>query len=124
MSNNFKLPFSTTDMITFHLVQRFAYQYHSLFSKYKNHPALEDLTKLWFVKLFIENEYFQNMPNSILINYEIKEDKNLLIVIRAPLYYKTFLVDLDKEINSCVEYTDNHESLKDMNLFSVEYFVD
>lgn len=119
--NNLKLEFNTNDMIIYHLIQRMVYQYHSLFAKYKNHPALEDLTRLWFLKLFLDNPYFQNMSNSILINYEIKEDKNLLIVIRAPLYYKTFTINLDKDINSCVDYTDNNESISDLNLFSIEF---
>lgn len=121
--NNLKLQFNTNDMILFHLIQRFVYQYHSLFSKYKNHPALDDLTKLWFFKLFLDNSYFQNMPNSLLVNYEIKDDKNLLIVVRAPLYYKSFLVNLDKEINTCIDYTDNNESIQDLNIFSIEYLL-
>jgi len=61
------------------------------------------------------------MPNSVLVNYEIQENKDLLVVVRAPLYYKSFLVSLDKEITTCVTYTDNEGSVSDVNLFSIEY---
>jgi len=44
-----------------------------------------------------------------------------LVVVRAPLYYKSFLVSLDKEITTCVTYTDNEGSVSDVNLFSIEY---
>jgi hypothetical protein len=116
-----KLQMNTNDMILYHLIQRFVYQYHSLFSKYKTHPSLDDLTQLWFLKIFYDNHYFQNMPNSVLVNYEIQENKDLLVVVRAPLYYKSFLVSLDKEITTCVTYTDNEGSVSDVNLFSIEY---
>jgi hypothetical protein len=116
-----KLQLNTNDMILYHLIQRFVYQYHSLFSKYKTHPSLDDLTQLWFLKIFYDNSYFQNMPNSVLVNYEIQDDKDLLIVVRAPLYYKSFLVSLDKEINTCITYTDNEGSVVDVNLFDIEY---
>lgn len=121
--NKIQLQFNTSDAILYHLLQRFVYQYHSLFSINKTHPALTDLTNLWFFKIFIDNPYFQNMPNSVLINYEIQENKDLLIVIRAPLYYKTFLVSLDKEIYSCIDYTDNQGTHKDLNLYSIEYVL-
>ena len=75
-----KLQMNTNDMILYHLIQRFVYQYHSLFSKYKTHPSLDDLTQLWFLKIFYDNPYFQNMPNSVLVNYEIQENKDLLVV--------------------------------------------
>ena len=91
----FKLQFNTNDMILYHLIQRFVYQYHSLFSINKAHPSLDDLTQLWYLKIFYDNPYFQNMPNSVLVNYEVKENKDLLIVVRAPLYYKSFLVSLE-----------------------------
>jgi hypothetical protein len=116
-----KLGFNTSDMIMYHLLQRFVYQYHSLFSIHKNHPSLEELTQLWFIKIFIDNPYFTHMPNSVLIDYEIKEDKSLLIVIRAPLYYKSFLVSLDKDIKSCITYVDNEGTTEDVDLFSIEY---
>jgi hypothetical protein len=116
-----KLSMTTNDMILYHLLQRFIYQYHSLFSVNKNHPSLDDLTQLWFLKIFYENPYFQNMPNSVLVNYEVKENKDLLIVVRAPLYYKTFLVSLDKEIKSCVTYVDNEGTIPDVNLFDIEF---
>ena len=82
---------------------------------------MDDLTQLWFIKLFVDNDYFKNMPNSILVDYEIKENKDLLIVVRAPLYYKTFLVSLDKNIKSCITYTDNQGSQTDLDIFSIEY---
>jgi hypothetical protein len=82
---------------------------------------MDDLTSLWFIKIFLDNPYFQSMPNSVLINYEIQDNKNLLIVVRAPLYYKTFQVDLDKDITSCITYIDNEEKISDINLFSIEY---
>jgi hypothetical protein len=82
---------------------------------------LEDLTQLWFLKIFFDNPYFQNMPNSVLVNYEIQENKDLLIVVRAPLYYKSFLVSLDKEMNTCVSYTDNESTTPDVNLFNIEF---
>ena len=115
------LDLNTNDLIIYHLLQRFVYQYHSLFSKNLNHPSLEDLTKLWFIKIFIDNPYFQNLPNSVLVNYQINENKDLLIVIRAPLYYKSFLVSLTKDIKSCITYTDNEGSETDIDLFSIEY---
>jgi hypothetical protein len=115
------LQLNTNDLIIYHLIQRFVYQYHSLFSKNPNHPSLEDLTKLWFIKIFIDNPYFQNLPNSVLVNYQINENKDLLIVIRAPLYYKSFLVSLTKDIKSCITYTDNEGSESDIDLFSIEY---
>jgi len=116
-----KLNMNTHDMIVYHLLQRFVYQYHSLFSIHKNHPSLEELTQLWFIKLFIGNDYFNNMPNSVLVNYEIRENKDLLIVIRAPLYYKTFLISLDKDIKSCVSFTDNEGTTDEIDLFSIDY---
>ena len=61
------------------------------------------------------------MPNSVLVNYEIQENKDLLIVVRAPLYYKSFLVSLDKQINTCVSYTDNESTTPDVNLFNIEF---
>jgi uncharacterized UPF0160 family protein len=117
------LSINTNDLILYHLLQRFVYQYHSLFSKNPNHPSLEDLTKLWFIKLFIDNQYFQNMPNSVLVNYQINENKDLLIVVRAPMYYKSFLVSLDKDIKSCITYTDNEGSESDLDLFSIDYVI-
>jgi len=116
-----KLNMNTNDMIIYHLLQRFVYQYHSLFSAHKNHPSLEDLTQLWFFKIFIDNDYFNKISNSVLINYEIRENKDLLIVIRAPLYYKSFLVSLDKEIKSCITLIDNDGTLEDVDLFSIDY---
>ena len=112
---------NTNDMIIYHLLQRFVYQYHSLFSLHKNHPSLEDLTQLWFIKIFIDNDYFNKLSNSVLINYEIRENKDILIVIRAPLYYKSFLVSLDKEIKSCITLTDNDGTLEEVDLFSIDY---
>ena len=61
------------------------------------------------------------MPNSVLVDYEIKENKDLLIVVRGPLYYKTFLVSLEKNIKSCVTYTDNEGTISDLDIFSIEY---
>lgn len=119
--NKLKLNMNTNDMIIYHLLQRFIYQYHSLFSVHKNHPSLEDLTQLWFIKIFIDNDYFNKLSNSVLINYEIRETKDLLIVIRAPLYYKTFFVSLDKDIKSCVTLTDNEGTIEDVDLFSIDY---
>lgn len=119
--NKLKLGFNTSDMILYHLLQRLVYQYHSLFSAHRKHPSMDDLTSLWFYKLFGENSYFEKMPNAILINYEIKENKDLLIVVRAPLYYKTFLVSLEKDIKNCITYTDNEGTINDVDLFSIEY---
>ena len=82
---------------------------------------MDDLTQLWFLKIFVNNDYFNNLSNSVLIDYEVKENKDLLIVLRAPLYYKSFLVSLDKEIKTCVTYTDNQGSLPDVDLFSINY---
>ena len=82
---------------------------------------MDDLTQLWFLKIFVENDYFQNMSNSVLVDYEIKENKDLLSVIRGPLYYKSFLVSLDKEIKSCITYTDNQGVVSDLNIFSIDY---
>jgi hypothetical protein len=121
--NRLKVPITTTELILYHLLQRFIYQYHSLFSTRKNHPSLNDLTQLWFLKIFVENTYFTNLQNSFLINYEILENKDLIIVVRAPLYYKTFLVSLDKEITSCVTYTDNNGNIEDINIFSIDYEI-
>ena len=115
------LQINTNDLIIYHLIQRFVYQYHSLFSKNPNHPALEDLTKLWFIKIFIDNPYFQNLPNSVLVNYQINENKDLLLVLRAPMYYKSFLISLEKDIKSCITYTDNEGSESDIDLFSIDY---
>lgn len=116
-----KLNFNTTDMILYHLLQRFIYQYHSLFSRNKNHPSLDDLTALWFYNIFTNNEYFSKMPNSVLVDYEIKENKDLFIVVRAPLYYRSYHISLDKNINSCVKYNDNENSIPELNIFSIEY---
>jgi hypothetical protein len=116
-----KLNMNTHDMIVYHLLQRFIYQYHSLFAIHKNHPNLEELTQLWFIKIFSDNPYFNSLQNSILINYEIKEDKDLLIVLVSPLHYKSFLVSLNKNINSCVTYTDNEGTTSDIDIFSIEY---
>jgi hypothetical protein len=113
------LKINTNDMILYHLIQRLVYQYHSLFSTHINHPSLDELTLLWFIKLFVDNPYFKNMSNSILIDYEVKENKDLLIVVRAPLYYKSFLVSLDKEIKSCITYTDNEGVVHDLYIFSI-----
>lgn len=121
MATKVKLQFNTTDMILYHLLQRLIYQYHSLFSINKTHPSLDDLTRMWYFKIFFENPYFQNMPNSLLVDYEIKENKDLLIVVRAPLYYKSFLVSLDKNIKECVTYTDNNGVIPDVDIFSIEY---
>lgn len=115
------LSLNTNDLIIYHLLQRFVYQYHSLFSKNPKHPSLEDLTKLWFVKIFIDNPYFQNLSTSVLVNYQINENKDLLIVLRAPLYYESFLVSLDKDIKSCITYTNNEGSETDIDLFSIDY---
>ena len=61
------------------------------------------------------------MPNSVLVNYEIKENKDILIVVRAPFYYKSFSVNLDRDIKSCVDYTDNDGSETELDLFSIEF---
>ncbi len=82
---------------------------------------MDDLTRLWYTKLFYENPYFQNMPNSVLLDYEIRENKDLLIVVRAPLYYKSFLVSLEKDIKTCVTYVDNEGTISDLDIFSIEY---
>jgi len=116
-----KLKFNTNDMIIYHLIQRFVYQYHSLFSINPKHPSMDDLTRMWYSKLFFDNPYFQHMPNSVLVDYEIRENKDLLIVVRAPLYYKSFLVSLEKDIKSCVTYVDNEGSVPDLDIFSIEY---
>ena len=116
-----KLSMNTHDMIVYHLLQRFIYQYHSLFSKNKGHLNLIEFTQLWFIKIFIDNPYFNNLQNSVLINYEIKDNKDLLIVIVSPLQYKSFLVSLDQDIKSCVTYTDNEETINDVDIFSIEY---
>ena len=117
----FKVPMATSELILYHLLQRFVYQYHSLFATRTNHPSMADLTQLWFMKIFVDNSYFQGLQNSLLINYEIQENKNLLIVVRAPLYYKSFLVSLDKDIRSCITYTDNEGTVPGIDLFSIEY---
>ena len=118
-----KVELTTTDLIFYHLLQRFVYQYHTLFADRRNHPSMSDLTQLWFNKIFVDNPYFQNLQNSLLVNYEIQENKNLLIVLRAPLYYRSFLVSLDKDINSCITYADNEGTKTDINLFSIEYQI-
>jgi hypothetical protein len=61
------------------------------------------------------------MPNSVLLDYEIRENKDLLIVVRAPLYYKSFLVSLEKDIKTCVTYVDNEGTITDLDIFSIEY---
>jgi hypothetical protein len=119
--SSLKVNLNTTDLIFYHLLQRIVYQYHSLFAERKNHPSLKDLTQLWFLKIFFENSYFNNLQNSFLINYEIQENKDLIIVLRAPLYYRTFLISLDKDIHSCVTITDNESKVSDINIFSIEY---
>jgi len=116
-----KLQMNTNDMILYHLLQRFIYQYHSLFSQHKTHPAMKDFTALWFIKLFVDNQYFKSMSNSLLVDYEIKENKDLIVVVRAPLYYKTFVVSLEKDIKSCVKFTDNEGTIEDMDIFSIDY---
>jgi hypothetical protein len=118
---NLKLNLNTSDMILYHLLQRFVYQYHSLFSNRKTHAALEDLTQLWFIKIFTDNPYFHSMSQSVLVNYEIQENKDLLIVVRAPLYYLSFLISLDKDIKTCTTITTNEGSVSDMNLFTIEF---
>lgn len=118
-----KVKLSVSELVLFHLVQRFVYQYHTLFSVHKTHGALEDLTKLWFIKIFVNNDYFQNMPNSYLVDYEIDQFKNLLIVFRGALTYHSFYVSLDKPINSCVKYANNEFSEDDINIFSIEYLL-
>jgi uncharacterized protein Usg len=116
-----KLQMNTNDMIINHLLQRFIYQYYSLFSKFKDHPAIKEFTQLWFIKLFVDNSYFKHLPQSVLIDYEIKENKDLYIVVRAPLHYKSYLVSLEKEINTCVTLTDNQGATENLNIFSIEY---
>jgi hypothetical protein len=118
-----KVPITTTDLILYHLLQRFIYQYHSMFSTWKDHPSLKEFTSLWFLKIFVDNPYFNNLQNSFLINYEVLENKDLIIVVRAPLFYKTFFVSLDKEITSCVTYTDNNGTTEDINIFSIDYEI-
>lgn len=61
------------------------------------------------------------MPNSVIVDYEIKDNKELFIVIVAPLYYKSFTISLDKDIHTCVNYTDNENSINDLNIFSIDY---
>jgi hypothetical protein len=119
--NILKVQMSSTDMIITHLIQRLIYQYHSLFSEYKSHPSMEDLTRAWYLKVFLENPYFNNLQNTFLVNYEILENKNLLIVLRAPLFYQSYLVSLEKDIYSCVTYTDNEGIKEDINIFTIKY---
>lgn len=116
-----KLQMNTNDMILYHLLQRFIYQYHSLFSQHKEHPALKEFTGLWFIKLFVDNQYFKNMSQSLLIDYEVKENKDLMVVVRAPLYYKTFYVSIDKDIKSCVKVIDNQTTTENVDIFDIEY---
>ena len=118
-----KTKLSVSELVLFHLVQRFVYQYYTLFSVNKSHGSLEDLTKLWFIKLFVNNDYFQNMPSSYLVDYEIDKDKNLLIVFRGPLIYHSFFVFLDRPIDSCVKYVNNEISEENVNIFSIEYIL-
>jgi hypothetical protein len=82
---------------------------------------MDDLTALWYIKIFSDNSYFNNMPNSVIVEYNILENKDLSIVIKAPLYIKTFLVSLDKEMKSCVTYTDYEETIENVDIFSIEY---
>ena len=58
---NLKVELTTTDLIFYHLLQRFVYQYHTLFADRRNHPSMSDLTQLWFNKIFVDNPYFQNL---------------------------------------------------------------
>jgi hypothetical protein len=118
-----KLQLNTNDMILYHLLQRFIYQYHSLFSQHKTHPAMSEFTQLWFIKLFVDNQYFKTMSQSLLIDYDIKENKDLFIVVRAPLFYKSFLVSLEKDIKSCITFTDNEGTTEDLDIFSIEYEI-
>jgi hypothetical protein len=82
---------------------------------------MEDLTRAWYLKVFLENPYFNNLQNTFLVNYEILENKNLLIVLRAPLFYQSYLVSLEKDIYSCVTYTDNEGIKEDINIFTIKY---
>jgi hypothetical protein len=119
--SQFKVQLNTNDLILFHLVQRLVYQYHTLFSERKNHPTTVELTKLWFDKIFFTNPYFQNMPNTYLLDFEIRENKDLLIVFRGPLTYRTFYLSLDKDISECITYVDNESKFENINIFNIEY---
>ena len=84
---------------------------------------MSEFTQLWFIKLFVDNQYFKTMSQSLLIDYDIKENKDLFIVVRAPLFYKSFLVSLEKDIKSCITFTDNEGTTEDLDIFSIEYEI-
>jgi hypothetical protein len=119
--NILKVNMSTNEMVIYHLIQRFVYQYHSLFSQDKRHPSLNDFTNRWYIRIFLDNPYFNTLQNTVLIDYEIQENKNLLIVLRAPLYYQSFLVSLEKDIYTCVTLTDNEGTKENINIFTIQY---
>ena len=119
--SQFKVQLNTNDLILFHLVQRLVYQYHTLFAERRNHPTTVELTKLWFDKIFFTNPYFQNMSNTYLLDFEIRENKDLLIVFRGPLTYRTFYLSLDKDISECITYVDNESKFENINIFNIEY---
>jgi len=112
---------NTNNLILYPLIQRFIYQYYTLFSIHRNHTEIKEFTQLWFLNIFVKNEYFNKMPNSVLINYEIEENKDLLIVVKAPLNYHGFVVSLDKPIESCVTYANDDGRWENINIFNIEY---
>lgn len=119
--NKLKIQLSTNELIIFHLIQRFIYQYHTMFSTRSNRLEISEFTQLWFLRIFVENPYFKNLQNSYLIDYQILENKDLIIVVRSPLNYKSFLISLDTDIYNCVTYTDNENKLQNINIFSIDY---
>jgi len=119
--NKLKIQLSTNELIIFHLIQRFIYQYHTMFSTRSNRLDINEFTQLWFLRIFVENPYFKNLQNSYLIDYQILENKDLIIVVRSPLNYKSFLISLDTDIYNCVTYTDNENKLQNINIFSIDY---
>ncbi len=92
-----------------------------MFSSRSNHMEINEFTQLWFLRIFVENPYFKNLQNSYLIDYQILENKDLIIVVRSPLNYKSFLISLDTDIYNCVTYTDNENKHQNINIFSIDY---
>ena len=49
------------------------------------------------------------------------KNKDLLIVVRAPMEYISIYVALDKDIHTCVTQVTNNETIEDVDLFSIKY---
>lgn len=118
--NKLNIELSTNNLMLYHFLQRFVYQYFTLFSVNKDHPALRELTNRWYYNLFY-NEYFSNIPQTHIVSYEILDNKNLDINVVTPLYSVIFKIDLNKDIYNCVTLIDNDNTIENLNIFNIDY---